>query len=227
MTSRHQDEMKRAVAQAALDEIRAQLDRQTVLGVGSGSTVNHFIDLLGDYRHYFDGAVASSEASAERLRRNGITVLDLNSVGPLPLYIDGADEIDDDFCMIKGGGAALTREKIVAACSEHFICIADQTKRVPQLGTFPLPIEVIPMARSHVARQTVLLGFDPVYREGVITDNGNQILDLHSLMIEDPGAMETRLNDITGLVTNGIFAHRGADTLLLGTELGVERHVRL
>ncbi|RKR07340.1 ribose-5-phosphate isomerase [Kushneria sinocarnis] len=226
MTSRNQDEMKRAVAQAALDEIRAQLARDTVIGVGTGSTANYFIDLLGDYRHHFDGAVASSEESAERLRRNGIAVLDLNSVGPLPLYIDGADEIDQGFAMIKGGGAALTREKIVAACSERFICIADRTKRVPRLGTFPLPVEVIPMARSHVARQTVQLGFDPVYREGVLTDNGNQILDLHSRMIEDPAAMETRLNDITGVVTNGLFAHRGADILLLGTETGVERHLR-
>lgn len=218
-----QDELKDAVAAAAIAEIRPRLERDTVLGVGTGSTANLFIDRLAELRHDFRGAVASSEATAERLRGHGIEIFELNSVGTVPYYIDGADEIDPQLHMIKGGGAALTREKIVAACAERFICIADASKRVETLGGFPLPVEVIPMARSYVARELVKLGADPVYRQGVVTDNGNQIVDCYDFMIEDPVAMEARLNAIVGVVTNGLFAARGADVLLLGTEKGVER----
>jgi ribose 5-phosphate isomerase A len=219
-----QDQLKDAVAAAAIDEIRPWLERDTVLGIGTGSTANRFIDRLAKLRDDFKGAVASSEASAERLRGHGIEVFELNSVGTVPFYIDGADEVNAHLHMIKGGGAALTREKIVAACADRFICIADASKRVERLGEFPLPVEVIPMARSYVARELVKLGADPVYREGVVTDNGNQIVDCFDFMIEDPVAMEARLNAIVGVVTNGLFAARGADVLLLGTEQGVERH---
>jgi len=218
-----QDELKDAVAAAALDEIRPHLARDTVLGIGTGSTANRFIDRLAELRLDFAGAVASSEASAKRLRDHGIDVLELNSVGTLPFYIDGADEVNAHLHLIKGGGGALTREKIVAACSQRFICIADASKRVERLGDFPLPVEVIPMARSYVARELVKLGADPVYREGVVTDNGNQILDCFEFPIDDPVAMEARLNGIVGVVTNGLFAARGADLLLLGTDHGVER----
>ncbi|SHK91100.1 ribose-5-phosphate isomerase RpiA [Halomonas caseinilytica] len=218
-----QDELKDAVAAAALDEIRPLLGRNVVIGVGTGSTANRFIDKLATLRGDFRGAVASSEATAERLRGHGIDVFELNETGTLPVYVDGADEVNAHFHMIKGGGAALTREKIVAACSERFVCIADASKRVGRLGNFPLPVEVIPMARSYVARELVRLGADPVYREGVITDNGNQILDCYEFMIDDPEAMEARLNSIAGVVTNGLFAARGADVLLLGTDQGVER----
>lgn len=218
-----QDELKDAVATAAIEEIQPLLGRHTVLGIGTGSTANLFIDRLAALRHDFKGAVASSEASAERLRGHGIEVFELNEVGTVPVYVDGADEVNAHLHMIKGGGAALTREKIVAACAERFICIADASKRVERLGDFPLPLEVIPMARSYVARELVKLGADPVYREGVVTDNGNQILDCYGFMIDDPVAMEARLNAIVGVVTNGLFAARGADVLLLGTEQGVER----
>lgn len=218
-----QDELKDAVATAALDEIRPLLGRNTVIGVGTGSTANRFIDKLATLRGDFRGAVASSEATAERLRGHGIDVFELNETGTLPVYVDGADEVNAYLHMIKGGGAALTREKIVAACSERFVCIADASKRVERLGDFPLPLEVIPMARSYVARELVKLGADPVYRDGVITDNGNQILDCYEFMIDDPEAMEARLNAIVGVVTNGLFAARGADVLLLGTDRGVER----
>ncbi|MDR5860076.1 ribose-5-phosphate isomerase RpiA [Halomonas eurihalina] len=218
-----QDELKDAVAAAALDEIRPLLGRHTVIGVGTGSTANRFIDKLATLRDDFRGAVASSEATAERLRGHGIEIFELNETGTLPVYVDGADEVNAHLHMIKGGGAALTREKIVAACSERFVCIADASKRVECLGDFPLPVEVIPMARSYVARELVMLGADPVYREGVITDNGNQILDCYEFMIDDPEAMEARLNAIVGVVTNGLFAARGADVLLLGTDQGVER----
>ncbi len=218
-----QDELKAAVAAAAIDEIRPHLHHDTILGIGTGSTANLFIDQLARLRDDFAGAVASSEASAERLKGHGIEVFELNSTGSVPFYIDGADEVNAHLHMIKGGGAALTREKIVAACAERFICIADASKRVATLGEFPLPVEVIPMARSYVARELVKLGADPVYREGVITDNGNQIIDCYDFMIEDPVAMEARLNAIVGVVTNGLFAARGADVLLLGTEAGVER----
>ncbi|WP_027350150.1 ribose-5-phosphate isomerase RpiA [Halotalea alkalilenta] len=218
-----QDELKRAVAQAALDEITPLLERDTVIGIGTGSTTSLFIDALAPLRDRFLGAVASSEVSAKQLRDHGIEVLELNSVGRIPFYVDGADEIDHELAMIKGGGAALTREKIVAACADRFICIADESKWVPQLGQYPLPIEVIPMARSYVARELVALGASPIYREGVVTDNGNQILDLYDFPIPQPKAMESRINDIVGVVCNGIFAHRGADLLLLGRTNGVER----
>jgi ribose 5-phosphate isomerase A len=218
-----QDDLKDAVAAAAIAEITPQLYRDTILGIGTGSTANRFIDRLAALRDDFQGAVASSEASAERLRGHGIEVFELNSVGNLPFYIDGADEVNAHLQMIKGGGAALTREKVVAACSTRFICIADASKRVERLGDFPLPIEVIPMARSYVARELVKLGADPVYRQGVVTDNGNQIIDCFDFMIDDPIAMEARLNAIVGVVTNGLFAARAADVLLLGSEGGVER----
>ncbi|ERS81891.1 ribose 5-phosphate isomerase [Halomonas sp. PBN3] len=218
-----QDQLKDAVAAAAIDEVRPHLHRDTVIGIGTGSTANRFIDRLAELRHDFAGAVASSEASAERLRGHGIEVFELNSVGTVPVYVDGADEVNAHLHMIKGGGAALTREKIVAACAERFICIADGSKKVERLGAFPLPVEVIPMARSYVARELVKLGADPVYREGVVTDNGNQIIDCFDFMIDDPVAMEARLNAIVGVVTNGLFAARGADVLLLGTASGVER----
>ncbi|MFO8045194.1 MAG: ribose-5-phosphate isomerase RpiA [Halomonas sp.] len=218
-----QDQLKDAVAEAAINEIKPWLERDTVLGIGTGSTANRFIDRLARLRDDFKGAVASSEASADRLRGHGIEVFELNSVGTVPFYIDGADEVNAHLHMIKGGGAALTREKIVAACAERFICIADASKRVDRLGEFPLPVEVIPMARSYVARELVKLGADPVYREGVVTDNGNQIIDCYEFMIDDPVAMEARLNAIVGVVTNGLFAARGADVLLLGAESGVER----
>ncbi|MCA1768454.1 MAG: ribose-5-phosphate isomerase RpiA [Halomonas sp.] len=218
-----QDQLKDAVAAAAIDEIKPWLERDTVLGIGTGSTANLFIDRLAKLRDDFKGAVASSEASAKRLRGYGIEIFELNSVGTVPFYIDGADEVNAHLHMIKGGGAALTREKIVAACSETFICIADASKRVDRLGEFPLPVEVIPMARSYVARELVKLGADPVYREGVVTDNGNQIIDCFDFMIDDPVAMEARLNAIVGVVTNGLFAARGADVLLLGAGSGVER----
>ncbi|MBE0487706.1 MAG: ribose-5-phosphate isomerase RpiA [Halomonas sp.] len=218
-----QDQLKDAVAAAAIDEITPWLSRSTVLGIGTGSTANLFIDRLAALRDDFKGAVASSEASAERLRGHGIEVFELNSVGTVPFYIDGADEVNAHLHMIKGGGAALTREKIVAACAEKFICIADASKKVERLGEFPLPVEVIPMARSYVARELVKLGADPVYREGVVTDNGNQIIDCFEFMIDDPVAMEARINAIVGVVTNGLFAARGADVLLLGAESGVER----
>ena len=217
-----QDQLKQAVAQAAVDFIRPRLDGKSIVGVGTGSTANCFIDALARIRHDFDGAVASSEATAARLKGHGIPVYDLNSVSELEFYIDGADESDEHLHLIKGGGAALTREKIVAAVARTFICIADASKLVPVLGDFPLPVEVIPMARSHVARQLVKLGGDPVYREGVMTDNGNIILDVFNLEILDPVALERDINAIVGVVTNGLFAARPADLLLLGTKDGVK-----
>jgi len=218
----NQDQLKQAVAQAAVDFILPKLDAKSVIGVGTGSTANCFIDALAKYKFDFDGAVASSEATAERLKRHGIPVYDLNSVSDLEFYIDGADESDERLNLIKGGGAALTREKIVAAVAQTFICIADASKLVPVLGNFPLPVEVIPMARSHVARQLVRLGGDPVYREGVLTDNGNIILDVHNMQITDPVKLEAEINAIVGVVTNGLFAARPADLLLLGTADGVK-----
>lgn len=215
------DQMKRAAAEAALELIRPRLEADAVIGVGTGSTTNHFIDALATVRGLFDGAVASSESSAERLRGHNIPVYDLNSVSTLLTYVDGADECNEALQLIKGGGAALTREKIVAAVAAQFICIADESKWVRTLGEFPLPVEVIPMARSHVARELVRLGGDPVLREGVQTDNGNQILDVHNFMVAQPLAMETRINDIVGVVSNGLFAHRPADCLLLAGEDGV------
>lgn len=217
-----QDQLKQAVAQAAVDLIRPQLTQKSIVGIGTGSTANFFIDLLAKYRLDFDGAVASSEASAKRLKSYGIPVYDLNSVPELEFYVDGADETNEHLELIKGGGAALTREKIVAAVAKTFICIADESKKVAQLGAFPLPVEVIPMARSHVARQLVQLGGDPVYREGVITDNGNVILDVYNFNIQSATALEGQINNIVGVVTNGLFAQRPADILLLGTAQGVQ-----
>lgn len=217
-----QDELKKAVAQAAIDYIAPRLESDSIIGVGTGSTANFFIDMLAGLKNEFDGAVASSEATAKRLKSHGIPVYDLNSAGELEFYVDGADETNDRLELIKGGGAALTREKIVAAVAKTFICIADDSKLVGILGTFPLPVEVIPMARSHVGREIVRLGGDPVYREGVVTDNGNIILDVHNLDISQPIRVEERLNNIVGVVTNGLFARRRADLLLLGTKNGVE-----
>ncbi|MGM0571943.1 ribose-5-phosphate isomerase RpiA [Marinobacter sp.] len=217
-----QDELKQAVARAALDYVAPRLDRDSVIGVGTGSTANFFIDYLAEVRNDFDGAVASSEATAERLRQHGIPVYDLNTVSELEFYVDGADETNDNLELIKGGGAALTREKIVAAVARTFICIADESKRVDILGAFPLPVEVIPMARSHVGRQIVRLGGDPVYREGVTTDNGNIIIDIHNMDLSRPIDAEERLNQIVGVVTNGLFARRPADVLLLGSPDGVK-----
>ncbi|GAB3376875.1 ribose-5-phosphate isomerase A [Azotobacter armeniacus] len=218
-----QDQLKQAVAQAALDYILPKLTEKSVVGVGTGSTANFFIDLLARHRMAFDGAVASSEATAARLKGHGIPVYDLNSVIELEFYVDGADECNKYLELIKGGGAALTREKIVAAVAKTFICIADESKRVDFLGAFPLPVEVVPMARSHVARQLLRLGGDPVYREGVTTDNGNVILDVHNLQIINPRQLEADINNIVGVVCNGLFAARPADLLLLGTGNGVER----
>lgn len=218
----NQDQLKQAVGQAAVDFIKPKIDRDSIIGVGTGSTANCFIDSLAAIRDFFTGAVASSEASATRLRQHGIEVFDLNSVGSLEFYIDGADEIDSNLQMIKGGGAALTREKIVAAVAKQFICVADESKLVEQLGEFPLPVEVIPMSRSYVARQLVALGGDPCYRTGVTTDNGGQILDVYDLAITDAVAMETKINQLTGVITNGLFAKRKADVCLLGTADGVK-----
>jgi len=212
-----QDELKQAVAGAAVE----QLPDDEVIGVGTGSTANCFIDALAGRKSRVRATVASSEASAQRLRGHGIEVWDLNTVDRLPVYVDGADEIDSQLAMIKGGGGALTREKIVAAVAERFICIADQSKLVPRLGRFPLPIEVIPMARAHVERQLIRLGGKPKLRDGFLTDNGNQILDVHGLDIDDPAGLEAVIDHIAGVVTNGLFARRGADTLLLGTPAGV------
>ncbi|BEH16036.1 ribose-5-phosphate isomerase RpiA [Marinobacter shengliensis] len=218
-----QDELKQAVAKAAVDYIAPKLERSSIVGVGTGSTANFFIDFLAQYKDEFDGAVASSEATAERLKKHGIEVYDLNSVSEMEFYVDGADETNANLELIKGGGAALTREKIVAAVAETFICIADGSKMVDILGDFPLPVEVIPMARSHVGREIVKLGGDPVYRDGVTTDNGNIIIDVHNLDISRPIQMEEKLNNIVGVVTNGLFARRPADLLLLGTSEGVKR----
>lgn len=213
------DEKKRAAALAAIDEVPAD----SVVGVGTGSTTNHFIDLLAERRPDVNQAVASSEASAERLRKHGIEVLDLNSASPIAVYVDGADESDKHLRLIKGGGAALTREKIIAAASERFVCIADDSKLVAVLGAFPLPIEVIPMARSLVGREMVKLGGDPALREDCTTDNANLIIDVHNLHIADPVAMEVEINQIPGVVTVGLFAARPASLLLLGGETGVQR----
>ena len=212
------DRLKQQAALAAL----AHVEEGSILGVGTGSTVDHFIDAMAAQKLRIRGAVSSSERSTTRLRAAGYDVLDLNTTGELDLYIDGADESDRHRRLIKGGGGALTREKIVAAASRRFICIADESKLVEVLGKFPLPIEVIPMARSYVARQLVALGGQPVYREGFVTDNGNQILDVHGLSIVDPLSMETTINGIVGVVTVGLFAHRPADVLILGSAGGVK-----
>lgn len=212
-----QDELKKAVGWAALEYV----PEDTIVGVGTGSTAAHFIDALATIKHKIDGAVSSSEASTEKLKSYGIPVFELNAVDEIEVYVDGADEITQHMHMIKGGGAALTREKIISAVAKKFICIADASKKVDILGEFPLPVEVIPMARSYVARELVKLGGDPVWREGVITDNGNVILDVHNLKIVNPPELEEKINMIAGVVTNGLFAHRGADVCLMGTDTGV------
>lgn len=212
-----QDALKKAAAEAAL----AYIEHDMILGVGTGSTVNFFIEALRSVKSKIEGVIPTSTTTAEKLKALSLPILDLNSVSEIPVYVDGADEINAAKQMIKGGGAALTREKIVAAVSKKFICIADQTKKVDLLGEFPLPIEVIPMARSYVARQLVKLGGTPVYRQGCVTDNGNVILDVFNLKILDPIALEQKLNNIVGIVTNGLFAMRPADVLLLATEKGV------
>jgi ribose 5-phosphate isomerase A len=212
------DQLKQQAALAAL----AHVEEGSILGVGTGSTVDHFIDAMAAQKLRIRGAVSSSERSTKRLLAAGFDVLDLNTTGDLDLYIDGADESDRHRRLIKGGGGALTREKIVAAASRRFICIADESKLVEVLGKFPLPIEVIPMARSYVARQLVALGGQPVYREGFVTDNGNQIVDVHGLAIVDPVSMETTINGITGVVTVGLFARRPADLLILGSASGAK-----
>jgi len=214
------DEQKRQAAEAALAHVREDM----IIGVGTGSTVNFFIDALAPMAHRLEGAVASSEASADRLRQHRIPVLDLNATGDLPLYVDGADEFTDHKSLIKGGGGALTREKIVAAASAKFVCIVDESKHVDVLGTFPLPVEVLPMARSYVARQLTKLGGQPALREGFTSDNGNPVLDVHNLDITEPMKLESRINDIAGVVCNGIFALRGADEILVATPDGV-RHI--
>lgn len=221
MTNMTQDELKQAVGQAAVDLVVAQMPEGKVIGVGTGSTANCFIDALAPYKARFSGAVASSEATRQRLAQHGFSVLDLNQVQEIPFYVDGADEVDAGLHMIKGGGAALTREKIVAAVASQFICIADGSKLVSVMGKFPLPVEVIPMAHAYVARELAKLGGIPKLRQGVITDNGNVILDVHGLEISDPVGLETKINQIVGVVTNGLFAARPANVLLLGTATGV------
>lgn len=217
----NQDDLKKMVADAAIQIIEEKLINDSIVGVGTGSTANYFIDALKQIKHKFDGAVASSIASAERLKKHGIPVYELNVVDEIVVYVDGADESNRQLQLIKGGGGALTREKIVAAVSTEFFCIVDQSKLVDTLGAFPLPIEVIPMARSHVAREMVRLGGEPLYREGFTTDNGNQILDVHQLLIDDPADLEGKINDIVGVVANGLFALQPADLLLVGGESGV------
>lgn len=223
-----QNQLKQAVARAAVDYILPKLQSDSVIGIGTGSTANYFIDFLAEHRTDFAAAVASSEASARRLQKHGIEVVDLNSVSTLEFYVDGADEANPRLELIKGGGAALTREKIVAAVAREFVCIADESKWVEHLGNFPLPVEVIPMARSYVARELVKLGGDPLYRQGVITDNGNVILDVFNFPIHQPRLIEEKINAITGVVCNGLFALRPADVLLLGClrdgQVVVERH---
>jgi len=213
------EQAKQLVAEAAIEYI----EWDWVVGVGTGSTANLFIDELAKMKNKIDGTVASSEASAERLRGHGIKVYELDQVGDLPIYVDGADESTKHLHLIKGGGAALTREKIVAAASDKFICIADDSKLVTTLGAFPLPVEVIPMSKSYIARQLVKLGGNPILRDGVITDNGNAIIDVHDLTIENPVELERQINQLAGVVTNGLFAQRGADVLLLGGENGVTK----
>ncbi|MEO5342107.1 MAG: ribose-5-phosphate isomerase RpiA [Gammaproteobacteria bacterium SHHR-1] len=211
----NQDEMKKQAAEAALAYVEGG-----VVGVGTGSTVNHFIDYLAGIKGRIEGAVSSSEASTQRMRQHGINVIDLNAAGPLSLYVDGADESNHQLQLIKGGGGALTREKIVAAASAQFVCIADETKLVSCLGQFPLPVEVIPMARSYVGRELVKLGGNPVWRENFVTDNGNLILDVHNLEIMEPIKLENQINALAGVVTVGLFANRPADVLILGSQSG-------
>lgn len=211
-----QDQLKKAAAEAVID----MLPRDCIIGVGSGSTTNFFIDLLGDIRTEIEGAVASSEATAERLTKNGIEVMDLNMTGDLPVYVDGADETNGQLELIKGGGGALTREKIIAAASREFICLVDESKCVVQLGEYPLPVEVLPMARSYIARQLVKIGGDPELREDFMTDNGNYVLDVYGLEISSPRELENQINQIPGVITVGLFAHRPADKLIVARANG-------
>jgi ribose 5-phosphate isomerase A len=213
-----QDLLKKQAAEAALKYV----EPNTIVGVGTGSTVNFFIDALATMKNDIEGAVSSSEESTKRLKAHGIEVIELNNVGNLPVYIDGADEIDEHLRMVKGGGGALTREKIIAAVADKFICIADESKVVGRLGNFPVPVEVIPMARSYVAREIVKLGGDPVWRQGFTTDNGNVILDIHNFDILDPVQLEQQLNSIVGVVTNGLFAKRGANVAIIASPAGLK-----
>ncbi len=217
-----QDEMKLAVAKAAIEYITPKLDKESIIGVGTGSTANFFIEQLASIKHLFEGAVASSDDTANRLKALGITVYELNDVNEMVVYVDGADEFDPQLNLIKGGGAALTREKIVAAVANEFVCIVDDTKQVEVLGGYPLPVEVIPMARSYVARELTKLNAQPVYRKGVITDNGNVIIDVENLDITDAKGLEEKINNIVGVVTNGLFAQRNADLVLMGTASSVQ-----
>jgi ribose 5-phosphate isomerase A len=219
----NQDQLKRSAAEAALAYLLPRLERDTIVGIGTGSTANHFIDLLASVRHLFDGAVASSNASAQRLRRLGVPVFDLNAVPDVAVYVDGADEVNAARQLIKGGGGALTREKIVAASAREFVCIVDSSKFVTTLGAFPLPVEVIPMARGLVGRALRDLGGQPALRDGVTTDNGNLIIDVHGLRITDPRALEAQLNNIVGTVCNGIFAANAADVVFTAGPEGVKR----
>ncbi len=217
-----QDTLKHQAAVAALECITPKLTTKSIVGVGTGSTTNFFIDELANVRHLFDAAVSSSEASAERLKNHGITVINLNAAPAVDVYVDGADEVNRQRQLIKGGGAALTREKIVASAADEFICIVDESKVVDTLGRYPLPVEVIPMARSLVARGLVQLGGTPIWREGVVTDNGNWILDVHEFMVADPLAMESSINNLAGVVCNGLFAHDAADVVLVAARGGIE-----
>ncbi|MDD3610142.1 MAG: ribose-5-phosphate isomerase RpiA [Halothiobacillaceae bacterium] len=214
-----QDAQKRLAAEAALEYVQPG----AIVGVGTGSTVNFFIDALAGIKGRIEGTVSSSEASSRRLKEHGIPVFELNEVGDIPVYIDGADESNGHLQLIKGGGGALTREKIIAQAAKKFICVVDQSKLVERLGTFPLPIEVIPMARSMIARELVKIGGQPVYREGFVTDNGNQILDVHNLDIMEPAKLEAQLNNLPGIVTVGIFALRPADVLIIGSPDGIRK----
>lgn len=216
-----QDALKALVGQTAADYIKPHLRDDSIVGVGTGSTANCFIDSLAGLRHDFAGAVASSEATAARLAGHGIRVYELNDVGAMDFYVDGADETNHDRELIKGGGGALTREKIVASVADRFVCIVDESKIVERLGTYPLPVEVIPMARSAVARKLVGLGGRPVYRNGFVTDNGNMILDVHDLDISNPAALESEINQLTGVVCNGLFAARPADVVIIGGGDGI------
>jgi len=221
----NQDELKQAVAQAAVDYVVKRINADSIVGIGTGSTANCFIDLIAQHKHKFLATVASSEGSAERLRSHGIQVFELNAVSEVTIYVDGADEANTRLELIKGGGAALTREKIVTAVANEFVCIADESKWVKNLGSFPLPVEVIPMARSHVGRELVKLGGDPVWRENIVTDNGNLILDVHHLHpIGAACELEEKINQITGVVTNGLFALKPADVLFLATQQGIVTH---
>ena len=221
----NQDQLKAAVGQYAADYIDKYLKSDSIVGVGTGSTANCFIDSLAKIKHRFDGTVASSIASAKRLEEHGIPVYELNDINELVVYVDGADECNDKLELIKGAGGAHTREKIVASVADKFVCIVDSSKIVKTLGTFPLPVEVIPMARSAVARMMVGLGGKPVYREGFLTDNGNVILDVYDLLITEPTRLEAQINNITGIVSNGLFALKPADVLLVGSASGVEERL--